>query len=373
MRALKSLFEAALAGSRRRPDIRQRRIDELEAALARAVAQGASAEASAAIERRALDDRLDRLAHELRTPLNAVVGFCDGLARDARAGRLDRRQTEAVERVSAAAARLKELIENAFTDEGAPGGLRRIDPGVVLSRVICELGDPRVIPPRPRAGLVVLADEARLATALIDLLRAALHVARPGERLEVGIEPLVDGARVSLPPVAMEPRTLTEVRRAVSGWNAVLEVTSARTTLDLPGLARDRLGSRSVVLYVEDNPANVALVRQILQACVEGARLHAAPTGAAGLVLARELMPDLILLDINLPDMDGWAVRRALADDPMTRNIPVAALTANAAARHARRGAEAGFAAWLTKPLELPALLAVLAAHLGDHETAHAA
>lgn len=373
MRALLTRLAAALGERAAAREAERLRLRALEDALARALAQAAAAEAAAMTQRRRLDERMDRLAHDLRTPLNAVAGFCEGLVRDAHGGRLERRHAEAVERMHEAAGRLRTLVEAGLSDGEGHGGLRRVDPGVVLTRVVRELGDPRLVPPRPRAGMSVVAEEARLVTALADLLRPALAAAPAGARLETGIDPLVDGARLTLPPVALEPRALADIRRRLEGWNAVLELTPEATRLDLPGVARDRLGGRGVVLYIEDHPANVALVRHILQACVDGARLHAAPTGADGLVLARELMPDLILLDINLPDMDGWEVRRALADDPMTRNIPVAALTANAAPRHAKRGAEAGFAAWLTKPIELPALLAVLAAHLGDHDQARAA
>jgi signal transduction histidine kinase/CheY-like chemotaxis protein len=114
----------------------------------------------------------------------------------------------------------------------------------------------------------------------------------------------------------------------------------------------------TTVLYIEDHPANIALMRQVMPAL--GPALHVAETGAEGLALARDLMPDLILLDLHLPDMDGFQVKAALAADPLTRGVPVVALTAGAGCADARRGRKAGFADWLTKPLDIVLLAATL-------------
>ena len=134
-----------------------------------------------------------------------------------------------------------------------------------------------------------------------------------------------------------------------------------------PACAAFDLGA-ATVLYVEDNAANITLMRHVMPAL--GPALHVAGTGAEGLALARDLMPDLILLDLHLPDMDGFQVKAALAADPLTRGVPVVAFTAGAGRADARRGRRAGFAAWLTKPLDIALLAAtlraVLAASKGD-------
>ena len=89
-------------------------------------------------------------------------------------------------------------------------------------------------------------------------------------------------------------------------------------------------------------------------------QLHVAETGPDGLMLARDLRPDVILLDINLPGMDGFEVKARLGDDPLTRHMPVLALSARATPADIRRGRAAGFVEYLTKPLQIPALVEAL-------------
>lgn len=114
-----------------------------------------------------------------------------------------------------------------------------------------------------------------------------------------------------------------------------------------------------VLLYVEDNASNLALVEQLL-----GRRgdvtLLSATTGQGGLELAREHLPDLILLDINLPDMNGIDVLRLLARDAATALIPVIALSSDAYPRQIELGIAAGFYRYLTKPFVFPTFLAAV-------------
>ena len=116
--------------------------------------------------------------------------------------------------------------------------------------------------------------------------------------------------------------------------------------------------STLTVLYVEDNAANITLMRHVMSAL--GPSLHVAETGEAGVALARDLRPDVILLDIHLPDVDGFEVKARLADDELTRDLPVVALTAGSGPAEARRGHDMGFAAWLTKPLDIALLTTTL-------------
>jgi CheY-like chemotaxis protein len=113
------------------------------------------------------------------------------------------------------------------------------------------------------------------------------------------------------------------------------------------------------ILCIEDNPANLRLIERILSRRRD-IRLLTASAPGLGLELAQTQRPALILLDINLPDMDGYEVMQCLRENPVTRDIPVVAVSANAMPKDLARGKAAGFADYLTKPLEVAQLLAVL-------------
>jgi CheY-like chemotaxis protein len=106
------------------------------------------------------------------------------------------------------------------------------------------------------------------------------------------------------------------------------------------------------LLYVEDNPANLMLVEQIIEDHPE-IRMLSASDGNQGIALARAHLPDVILMDINLPGMSGIEALKVLHDDPITAHIPVIALSANAMPRDIEKGMEAGFFHYLTKPIKV--------------------
>jgi len=113
------------------------------------------------------------------------------------------------------------------------------------------------------------------------------------------------------------------------------------------------------LLYVEDNRANMALVEQLV-ARRPDLRLFGAEDAMRGIALAREHLPDLILLDINLPGISGLQALKMLQDDPATRHIPVLAISANAMPRDIERGLTAGFFRYLTKPIRVPEFMEAL-------------
>jgi len=106
------------------------------------------------------------------------------------------------------------------------------------------------------------------------------------------------------------------------------------------------------LLYVEDNPANLMLVEDII-ARRNNIRLLTARDGNKGVEVARTILPDVILMDINLPGISGLMALRILAEDPNTMHIPVIALSANAMPRDIEKGLEAGFFRYLTKPIKV--------------------
>jgi len=109
------------------------------------------------------------------------------------------------------------------------------------------------------------------------------------------------------------------------------------------------------ILLVEDNELNRDMLSRRLQR--RGHDMQVAVDGIEGLAMARTLLPDMILLDLSLPGLDGWELLRRLKDDGETKAIPVIALTAHALLSDRDRALEAGFDDYDTKPVELPRLL----------------
>jgi CheY-like chemotaxis protein len=130
--------------------------------------------------------------------------------------------------------------------------------------------------------------------------------------------------------------------------------------------AQDTGATHHTVLYIEDNPANLKLVAQII-----GRRHHihllTAHTPELGIELAQMRHPDLILLDINMPGMDGYQVLEALRADAALKHITVIAVTANAMPRDIERGMAAGFSDYLTKPINVAKFLDILDRSLPGH------
>jgi CheY-like chemotaxis protein len=125
---------------------------------------------------------------------------------------------------------------------------------------------------------------------------------------------------------------------------------------------------RHDVLCIEDNPANMRLIERIL-ARRDDIRLLSASAPGLGLELAAAHRPALILLDINLPDMDGYEVMQCLRENPATRDIPVVAISANAMPKDLARGKAAGFADYITKPVDVDRLMQAVDAVVNASKT----
>jgi CheY-like chemotaxis protein len=140
----------------------------------------------------------------------------------------------------------------------------------------------------------------------------------------------------------------------VAAPDVALEGSAVRLAPPAVHRARER-----TLLYVEDNPANMALVERIIERH-PGMRLLKATDGLAGIELAHQALPDVILLDINLPGIDGFETLKLLRDDPVTAPIPALAISANAMPSDIRKGLEAGFLHYLTKPIKVDEFMAAL-------------
>jgi CheY-like chemotaxis protein len=141
---------------------------------------------------------------------------------------------------------------------------------------------------------------------------------------------------------------------SIQATNSLDEATLIPSTSSSPN------GKRNYrILYVEDTPANLDLVRKIL-ALQPNLEMISAVNACEGIELARNELPDLILLDINLPDMDGFTVFQHLKEMEKVKTIPVVALTADAMEADIKKGLKMGFKDFITKPIQIDAFLEVV-------------
>jgi CheY-like chemotaxis protein/anti-sigma regulatory factor (Ser/Thr protein kinase) len=146
---------------------------------------------------------------------------------------------------------------------------------------------------------------------------------------------------------------------------------SAEAIVAAESAAATHEGVRAL-LYIEDNPANLQLVERLIGRRHD-IRLLTAMDGNLGVELARACLPDVILMDINLPGISGIEALRILRDDPATAHIPVLALSANAMPRDIQKGLDAGFFRYLTKPIKVSEFMSTLNAALAFAEEGRAA
>ena len=392
----------------------ERRVEERTRAL-----RAATAEADRANQ--AKSEFLGRMSHELRTPLNGVLGFAQLLEMDA----LSPRQAESVAQILRAGRHLLALIDEVLEISRIEAGRLRLSlepvPVDDTLRHAIELIQPSAtglrVAVRAEAideRLHVLADRQRLQQVLLNLLSNAVKYNRPtgtvsvacepvaGDRLRIAVTDTGEGiagdklARLFTPfdrlgaeaspvegtglglalsktlveamggtmHVQSEPglgSTFAVELSLVPGPTAVGEAAAARG--DRP--AAETQGRPRTILYIEDNLSNLRLVEALLKGRA-GLTVLSAMQGRVGLDLAGAHRPDLILLDRHLPDMSGDEVFLQLGEDPRTRGIPVVILSADAIPSGMRRLLDAGVRAYLTKPLDIYALLAVIDECLGE-------
>ncbi|HEU4466579.1 MAG TPA: response regulator [Agromyces sp.] len=122
------------------------------------------------------------------------------------------------------------------------------------------------------------------------------------------------------------------------------------------------------ILVVEDNPLNLKLVRDVLTA--SGYEVVEAQTGEAGVSLAADCAPDLVLMDLQLPGIDGYEAMRLIREDPRVAEVPIVALTAFAMREDRERTTRAGFDGYLSKPIsvrDLPSQVGDFLSNGRDH------
>ncbi len=371
---------------------------------------------------RAKSEFLSRVSHELRTPLNGILGFAQLMALDADAP-LAGEQRRRLDGVRAAGAHLLELIDELLDlarieqQQGRPLALEPVDVGAALARCLALVRPlataHRVeLPERAPAPRWARAQPRALEQVLINLLDHAIKHNRAGGAVEVEIADDrpgllriavrdggsgLDAAQLAQRVQPFDPGA---ERRRVGGSGLglviardLVEAMGGRFDIDnsRPGVASTytvRLaacaapddvgagggapaaqpspattGAGAQVLYIEDEPLNVLLMQEVFRSQPQW-RLEVAIDGTRGLEMARALRPDLLLIDMNLPDIGGLELIGRLRGDPATAGIPCIALSADAMREQIELALAAGFDDYWTKPIDIPRLIGALAERL---------
>jgi protein-histidine pros-kinase len=366
---------------------------------------------------RAKSEFLSRMSHELRTPLNSILGFAQLL--DIGGPRDDQR--EALDQIQRAGHHLLDLLNDLLEFERVRAGhvSYSIEP-VNVSEVIVEalhLSEPLArshgvdlpMPDRDSAwpGWAT-CDRLRVRQVLLNLLSNSVKYNRPGGRVSVttterdgelqiairdtgrgipedlrprlfapferlGGDATVEGAGVGLALSQMLVEGMggsilvDSVPDVGSTFTIVLPVAAAAPHAETPvhalpahdGFGRELSGVR--LLCIEDNAANVRLI-EAMTAVFGVAATLTATTGEEGISLASRSQPDVILLDLHLPDIPGATVLRRLRDMVATRDIPVIVVTADASPASTRSLLDAGALRYITKPVDAVALYEAIVA-----------
>ncbi|MBW3658144.1 MAG: response regulator [Actinobacteria bacterium] len=366
---------------------------------------------------RAKDEFLSRTSHELRTPLNAILGFGQLLELDDDLSREARRSVAAILR---SGRHLLGLIDEVLDISRIETG--RLDlqldavpveavvaESIDLVRPLAVEHDITVRLETRRDDLHVTGDRQRLRQVLINLLSNAIKYNRPGGTVDVlvrrhgdqvGVEVRDTGLGIARQDLEKLFRPferldaadreiqgtglgLTLSRQLVEAMGGTLAVastvgTGSSFTVQLPVCppaaestptvaAEERPPQGPVmapsavprVVYIEDDPDNAELLRLILLRR-RGIELTIAPDATVGLALLREQLPDLVLLDLGLPGMDGATALERIVRDPVLSRIPVVALSADAFPERIQQLRAAGAVDYLTKPIDVPELLEVV-------------
>ena len=367
----------------------------------------------------AKSDFLSSMSHELRSPLNAILGFGQLMESDSPPPTPS--QKESIAQILQAGWHLLKLINEILDLAKVESGQVPLSrEPVSLAEVMLECQgmiepqaqqrDIKLTFPQFDMPYYVHADRTRVKQVLINLLSNAIKYNREHGTLEVKCAESMPGRiRVSITDTGagLGPEQLAQLfqpfnrlgqeaggeegtgiglvvaKRLVELMGGVIGVEStvgvgsvfwfelnsvAEPHLSMEGgeaaaaLAEPHVPNGEqlhTLLYVEDNPANLKLVEQII-ARHPNMRLLTAVNGNSGIEIARTSLPEVILMDINLPGINGFEVLKILRSDPVTAHIPVIAVSANAMPLDVERGLKAGFFRYITKPIKVNEIMEAL-------------
>ncbi|QPJ61417.1 MAG: transporter substrate-binding domain-containing protein [Candidatus Nitronauta litoralis] len=360
----------------------------------------------------AKSDFISSMSHELRTPLNAILGYGQ-LLEIRNQDSMDQLSKEGVQQILLGGRHLLELINEIldlariesgkleFTYEDIQVGplvddlVKQLEP--LRAAFDVNLETKQII----ESDLVIYADKFKVKQVLINLISNAIKYNKkngkvyitgdlcPDNSIRINVADTGKGINEDKIGSIFEPFDrlgeeetegtgigLTITKRLVEQMNGTISVTTKilegscfsvtfpkgtihKEVTDDPE-SKKKLGylrefNQGKILYVEDNNQNIKLLKRILED-QPGIKLIMAGTGEKGVLLAKKELPNLILLDINLPGINGFEAFKQLQKDPLTKSIPVVALTANAMHSEIERAKQMGFESYLTKPLDLPRL-----------------
>jgi PAS domain S-box-containing protein len=366
----------------------------------------------------AKSDFLSSMSHELRSPLNAILGFAQLM--ESGSPPLTPSNKESIAQILKAGWHLLKLI-NEILDLAVieSGKVSLSTESVSLGEVLLECQamvepqaqqrDIRMSFPSFSNPYYVDADRTRLKQIFINLLSNAIKynamggsvTVKPGRSEDGRIRISITDAGKGLPPEKLaqlfQPfnrlgqeaggaegtgiglvvtKRLVELLGGSIGvestvgdgstfWVELIETTAPQLSVDEAGseataiLETQPIGRPRTLVYVEDNPANLKLVEQLILRRPDLGLLTAI-NGRRGIELISASQPDVILMDINLPDISGIEVLKILRANPATANIPVVALSANAMPRDIAQGMQAGFFLYLTKPIKVDEFMETL-------------
>lgn len=365
---------------------------------------------------------LTSMSHELRTPMNGVLGFADLLSSEA-FGPLTAKQREFCHAIKSSGTHLLNLMNDILELSIVEAGqvmlsVEPIDPATVILSAASTLqaqatkaGIQLTNLAKSRKLPLIDADKTRLLQALINLGTNAIKYNRPGGQVSLDAE-VIDGGYLRISVIdnglgidevrqheIFQPFNrlgaeqskiegtgigLTLTKKLVEMMDGRIDFSSSighGTTfwIDLPlhsskgprsdiAVAPDdkidipHISRNMRVLYVEDNEQNILLMTNYLS-LLPSVELLTAKDGINGIQVAIAQLPDLIILDINLPGKNGYDILRELRAHPALVNTPIVALTANAMSDSTAHGLSAGFDAYLTKPARMNDIMSLISTY----------